>query len=161
MVTSRRKPGRQESVSAALRVVLDTNVVLSALIFGGGAAGRLRLGWQQGAFVPLASAATVQELVRVLAYPKFRLARPDQDELLADYLPYAQTVLIPEPPPAVPECRDPQDAPFMHLAVAGKAQALVSGDRDLLALAGEFEESCGYPVVSMGAFLRTWPITVK
>ena len=71
-------------------MVLDTNVVLSALVFGGGQAGRLRLAWQQGAFVPLVSTATAQELVRVLAYPKFRLSKSDQDELLADYLPYAQ-----------------------------------------------------------------------
>ena len=80
-----------------MRVVLDTNVVLSALVFGGGAAGRLRLGWQQGTFVPLASTATVQELVRVLAYPKFRLAPAEQQELLADYLPWVQTVRIPQP----------------------------------------------------------------
>ena len=54
-------------MSAPLRVVLDTNVVLSALVFGGGLAGRLRVGWQQGVFVPLASTATAQELMRVLA----------------------------------------------------------------------------------------------
>jgi predicted nucleic acid-binding protein len=38
------------------------------------------------------------------------------------------------PPPAVPACRDPFDVPFLQLAVAGKARALVSGDRALLAL---------------------------
>jgi predicted nucleic acid-binding protein len=92
--------------------VLDTNVVLSALVFGGGEAGKLRRGWQAGAFVPLVSAVTVQELLRVLAYPKFALTRADQDELLADYLPYAQTVRMPQPLPLVPECRDPLDIPF-------------------------------------------------
>lgn len=143
-------------MSAPLRVVLDTNVVLSALVFGGGTAGRLRLGWQQGLFVPLASTATAQELVRVLAYPKFRLSRLEQDELLADYLPYTQTVRIPQPPPSVPDCRDPMDVPFMHLAVAGKAQVLVSGDRDLLALAKEFERTSGCPIVSLDAFARTF-----
>ena len=56
------------------RVVLDTHVVLSALLFGGGPAGRVRAGWQEGRFVPLVSTATAQELVRVLAYPKFRLS---------------------------------------------------------------------------------------
>jgi predicted nucleic acid-binding protein len=82
-----------------MRVVLDTNVVLSALVFGGSTAGRLRLAWQQGVFVPLASTATAQELLRVLAYPKFRLSAQEQDELLADYLPYTRTVRIPRPPP--------------------------------------------------------------
>jgi putative PIN family toxin of toxin-antitoxin system len=123
-------------MSAPPRVVLDTNVVLSALVFGGGPVARIRTGWQAGRFVPLASKATAGELVRVLAYPKFGLAPAEQAELLADYLPWVQAVRVPDPPPAVPVCRDPFDAPFLHLAVAGKAKALVSGDRALLALAG-------------------------
>lgn len=142
-------------MTAPLRVVLDTNVVLSALVFSGGQAAQLRLGWQQGAFVPLASTATAQELVRVLAYPKFGLSKAEQDELLADYLPYAQTVRIPVPPPAVPACRDPMDLPFMHLAVAGQAQALLTGDKDLIALAAEFEQASGCRIVTMGAFLKS------
>lgn len=141
-------------MTSPMRVVLDTNVVLSALVFGGGQAGRLRLGWQQRAFVPLASKASVQELVRVLGYPKFRLSKPDQDELLADYLPYAQTVRIPQPPPTVPECRDLLDVPFLHLAVAGKAQVLVSGDKDLLVLSEEFKRACGCSIATMDTFLN-------
>lgn len=137
-----------------MRVVLDTNVVLSALVFGGGSAGRLRLGWQQGTFVPLASTATVQELVRVLAYPKFRLSPAEQQELLADYLPWVQTVRIPQPPPPVPDCRDPLDLPFMHLAVAGKADVLVSGDGDLLALADGFGRTGGCPITNLDTFFR-------
>ena len=136
------------------RVVLDTNVVLSALVFGGGQAGRLRLGWQQGVFVPLASTATAQELVRVLAYPKFRLSKQEREELLADYLPHAQTVRIAQPPPSVTTCRDPLDVPFMHLAVAGGAQMLVSGDRDLLALADEFKAVSGCLIVTLDTFLN-------
>ena len=142
-------------MSTPLRVVLDTNVVLSALVFGGGPAGRLRLAWQQQqAFVPLASSATVQELVRVLAYPKFHLSVPEQEELLADYLPYAELVRIPTPTPWVPDCRDPLDLPFMQLAVAGKAQVLVSGDQDLLVLAVEFEKLCGCRIVNLDTFLN-------
>lgn len=60
--------------SAAPRVVVDTNVVLSALVFGGGATARVRQAWQTGRLLPLASTATVQELMRVLAYPKFKLS---------------------------------------------------------------------------------------
>lgn len=118
------------------RVVLDTNVVLSALVFRSESAQRLRRAWQGGACRPLASTATVQELLRVLAYPKFRLSASDRHELLADYLPWTSSVRIPNPPPAVPACRDPLDAPFLELAAAGRAQWLVSGDRDVLALAG-------------------------
>ena len=89
----------------------------------------------------------MQELVRVLAYPKFDLTKPEQDELLADYLPDVEAVRIAHPPPTVPQCRDPSDLPFMHLAVAAKARALVSGDRDLSAIAAEFERACACPIV--------------
>ena len=143
-------------MSAPLRVVLDTNVVLSALVFGGGLAGRVRLAWQGGAIQPLASTATVQELVRVLAYPKFRLSALEQQELLADYLPHVETVRIPQPPPTVPDCRDAMDLPFMQLVVAGKAGVLVSGDRDLLAMAGEFERACGCPILGLESFARRY-----
>lgn len=135
----------------SLRAVLDTNVVLSALVFGKGPTARLRIAWQQGVFVPLASTGTAQELVRVLAYPKFRLDAIAQQELLADYLPYAVVVRVSEPPPAVPACRDPFDLPFLHLAAAGQADALVTGDADLLALDGQ--ASC--PIMPPDAFLQS------
>jgi putative PIN family toxin of toxin-antitoxin system len=148
-------------MNTAVRVVLDTNVVLSALVFRGGAVGLVRHAWQSGLVLPLASTATVQELVRGLAYPKFRLSPAEQDELLADYLPYAETVRIAHTPPTVPDCRDGQDLPFMHLAVVGKAQALVSGDRDLLAMAAEFESASGCPIVSIDAFCKMHSFAVR
>jgi putative PIN family toxin of toxin-antitoxin system len=117
-----------------LRVVLDTNVVLSALVFAKGSTALIRSAWQAGECIPLVSTATVQELIRVLAYPKFRLDTQEQSELLADYLPFTEVVGIPNPPPFIPDCRDPDDLPFLVLAQAGKAQALVTGDADLLVL---------------------------
>ena len=143
-------------MSAAVRVVLDTNVVLSALLFRGGAAAQVRQAWQRERLLPLASTATVQELVRVLAYPKFHLSFAEQDELLADYLPYVETVRIPQPPPKVPACRDVLDLPFMHLAVTGKAQVLVSGDRDLLSIAKVFERVSSCPILPLDVFCRTY-----
>jgi putative PIN family toxin of toxin-antitoxin system len=135
------------------RVVLDTNVVLFALIFGGGPVVGVRAGWQSERFVPLASRATVAELARVLRYPKFGLSTAEQEELFADYLPWVQVVQVPDPPPKVPRCRDPFDLPFLHLAVAGKADVLVSGDRDLLALA-HAPGIC--PILGVEAFRRRY-----
>lgn len=63
---------------------------------------------------------------------------PGHEDLLADDLPWCETVLIPVPPPAVPDCRDPFDQPFLVLALAGHATALLTGDRDLLVLADDF-----------------------
>ncbi|MGA9334094.1 MAG: putative toxin-antitoxin system toxin component, PIN family [Rudaea sp.] len=122
----------------SLRVVLDTNVVLSALLFGAGATAQLRRAWQGNSLRPLVNTATAHELIRVLAYPKFRLTANEQEDLLADYLPYATTIRKPARLPRVPSCRDPFDLPFLQLALTGKAEALVSGDKDLLALADGF-----------------------
>ena len=94
--------------------------------------------------------------MRVLAYPKFRLSPAEQEELLADYLPYAETVRLTQPLPTVPDCRDALDLPFMHLAATGKAKALVSGDRDLLAIAAEFERVCACLIVSLDVFCQTY-----
>ena len=98
----------------------------------------LRTAWQKNAIQPLVSRDTASELLRVLAYPKFSLDAAEREELLADFLPWCETVRIPEPPPVVPDCRDPYDRPFLQLAIEGRADALVTGDKDLLALADAF-----------------------
>ncbi len=137
-------------MSAAPRVVLDTNIVLSALIFKRERLAVVREAWQSGGYSPLVSPATVAELIRTLSYPKFRLSAEDQGELLADYLPFCTTVRIPAKPPMTPVCRDPFDLPFLQLARVGRADWLVTGDADLLSMAKEF--SC--PIITGQAFLR-------
>jgi putative PIN family toxin of toxin-antitoxin system len=136
-------------------VVLDTNLVVSALVFAQGRLSALRHAWQDGHCVPLVSKPTTTELIRVLAYPKFKLSDEEQQDLLADYLPWCATVRIPNPPPATPDCRDPFDQPFLQLAVAGKADYLVSGDQDLLSLADQFK--C--PIVTAEQFLESLGLT--
>lgn len=133
------------------RVVIDTNLVLSALVFAQGRLSPLRLAWQGALCQPLLSSATAAELMRVLAYPKFKLSVEDQQELLADYLPYCTTVRMPAKLPAAPDCRDKFDLPFLQLAVVGKADYLVSGDHDLLSLASRFV--C--PIITAGQFMKT------
>lgn len=132
-------------------VVIDTNLVLSALVFAQGRPATLRHAWQGERCRPLVSRVTATELIRVLAYPKFKLTPDEQQELLADYLPWCITVRIPNPLPETPECRDPFDLPFLQLAVAGKADYLVSGGQDLLSLAGQF--AC--PIITADQFIKT------
>ncbi len=119
------------------RLVLDTNVLLSALLFQSGSLSWLRTAWQAGSLRPLANRQTVAELARVLCYPKFRLVPVEREEMLAEYLPWCEIVTIPAPP-VVPDCRDPFDRPFLELALASGADALVTGDGDLLALVDAF-----------------------
>ncbi|NQU59226.1 MAG: putative toxin-antitoxin system toxin component, PIN family [Rhodospirillales bacterium] len=119
------------------RIVLDTNVLLSALLFNSGSLSWLRDAWQSELIRPLASHDTTTELIRVLSYPKFRLTDDERKDLLADYLPWCETITISEPLD-VPDCRDPLDRPFLELARMANADALVSGDKDLLVLAAAF-----------------------
>ena len=100
---------------------------------------------------PIVCRETVAELLRVLAYPKFRLDQAERDALLAEYLPYAETAQVPNPRPELPlACRDRDDAVFPHLARASGAAFLVSGDTGLTVLAA------AYPMISP-AMLRQIP----
>lgn len=117
----------------ALRVVLDTNVLVSALVFRTGNPAALRGAWQAERIRPMASHETASELIRVLAYPKFQLTDIERQELLAEYLPWCESITVPADI-VVPEVRDADDRMFLRLALAGAADALVTGDQDLLSL---------------------------
>lgn len=119
-----------------MRVVLDTNVVVSAILFTKGRLTWLREGWSSGRFLPLIDTPCAQELLRVLAYPKFRLTQGDIQTLLGTYLPFAEAVNTASARTSrLPHCRDPHDQKFLILAQQGKADVLVTGDQALLALA--------------------------
>ncbi len=134
------------------RVVLDTNVLLSALLFQAGTPSWLRHAWQSGTVRPLASSDTTAELIRVLTYPRFRLSAAEREDALADYLPWCEVAAVPRRT-RVPPCRDPFDRPFLMLAAAAKAEALVTGDRDLLALADAF----AVPILTPARFREGLP----
>ena len=98
----------------------------------------MRQAWQLDEIRPLVCRATANELLRVLAYPKFRLQEMEQKNLLADFLPYAEVVDLPDPWPDLPLCRDKHDQVFLVLARVAKADFLVTGDDDILALSERF-----------------------
>lgn len=116
-----------------LRLVIDTNVLLSALLFSKGSMAWVRTAWQSNVIRPLVSRDTTEELIRVLAYPKFKLSTQEKEHLLGDYLPWCETVNV-KYIISTPECRDPLDAPFLALALSADADALVTGENDLLVL---------------------------
>lgn len=117
---------------APLRVVLDTNALVSALLFGG-RSGMLRDLWKSGRIIPLVSKETFAEFRRVLSYPKFKLSQREIRAILnEEILPFVEPVEIIEQVTGV--CRDPHDDMFLAVAASGGAQYLVSGDQDLLVL---------------------------
>jgi putative PIN family toxin of toxin-antitoxin system len=115
-----------------VRVVIDTNVLLSGLLFGG-APERIRDLWVLGRLVPLLSRETFAEFRRVLAYPKFRLTPAEITMIVEEELiPYAEVVEATVDASGV--CRDPYDDKFLSLAASGRADYLITGDQDLLVL---------------------------
>lgn len=130
------------------RVVLDTNCLVSALIFSRGRFAWLREAWQAKRFIALASRDTVSELLRVLAYPKFKLSQDEQETLLAEFLPFVETVKIETTPEGLPEIRDANDVIFLVLATVAQADALVSGDGDIQSVRDQFH----IPILTVAEF---------
>jgi putative PIN family toxin of toxin-antitoxin system len=115
-----------------VRVVLDTNAVVSALLFSGVSSKLVSL-WQNGLITPLLSREILDEYLRVLSYPKFELSEEEIKELIQEeILPFAE-VVKPKRRLRVVR-RDPSDNKFLECAVAGKASVIISGDKDLLSL---------------------------
>lgn len=113
------------------RLVLDTNVLVSALLFRSEASG-LFDAWCSGEFRMAVSEAILDEYERVLGYPKFRLRRQEREAIMRQYvLPFCDRY---KPEQTRQVCTDPDDDKFFHCASAAHA-ALVSGDRAVLALA--------------------------
>ena len=131
-----------------IRVVPDTNVVVSALLFGG-TPGELVFWWKKRHIIPLLSKEILDEYLRVLAYPKFELTKEEILFLITrEILPWFEVVEnITDKTSYVPE--DPEDDKFLRCAVSGKADYLVSGDQHLLKLSAP-----PVPVLSVQEFLR-------
>ena len=116
-----------------MKVVSDTNTIVSALLFTNGQLAWLRHYWSIQNVISLASKSTVDELIRVLAYPKFQLEVDEINILLAEFIPYVTVVKV-TARKNNPRCRDPGDQIFVDLAMSGGADVLVTGDKALLAM---------------------------
>ena len=115
-------------------VVIDTNVIVSALLFGG-KPGKLIQFWKAGQIQPLISKEITEEYLRVLAYPKFNLSENDIGFLLNhEILPYFKAVKIKPGRWKTAIEDDPSDDMFIRCAVSGICKIIISGDRHLLDL---------------------------
>ncbi|MGE0874431.1 MAG: putative toxin-antitoxin system toxin component, PIN family [Burkholderiales bacterium] len=134
-----------------MRLVLDTNVVASALLWGG-TPERLIQAAEDGGLEFFTSEALIAELAGILQRTKFaaRLAQLNSSpaEVVARYREIADTVEA--SPIEESALRDPDDAAVLACALAARADAIVSGDDDLHAL-GTFQ---GIPVLSPAQLLQ-------
>ncbi|GAI29205.1 unnamed protein product [marine sediment metagenome] len=115
-----------------IRAVVDTNVFISSTLYEGYAS-KLLSYWQRGRFIYLISKEVLEEYIRVLSYPRFRLTEEEIKWIIQkELLPYIETVKIKIPVSVIKT--DPSDNIFLSAAVEGKVSFIVSGDRHLLAL---------------------------
>ncbi|MGE4339091.1 MAG: putative toxin-antitoxin system toxin component, PIN family [Pigmentiphaga sp.] len=122
---------------SVLRVVLDTNVLVSGLAYPGSVPGRIVAAWRQGGLDVALSHYILDELARVLPrLPRVRMT-PVEIRDLADSLMFLADIVEPNGVQDG-ELRDPADQPVLLTLLASKAQYLITGDKDLLALAGRY-----------------------
>ena len=129
-----------------MRAVLDPNVIISALLSPAGPPAHALRSWQHGRFALIASPKLLDELDRALAYPKLRRRIPAQPATAVLGLLARGATIAPDvaDPPA--RCADPEDDDLLALAESRRA-ALVTGDKHLLALRGQF------PIFTAAEFL--------
>lgn len=122
-------------MGAAVRVVLDTNVLLSLFVFADSRYAPLRGRLESGEWHALTDARCLHEFRRVLAYPMFSLDTAAQVAAFDAYSRLAETIAPAADPVILPECQDPDDQKFLEIARDGGAQWLVTSDKALLKLA--------------------------
>jgi len=121
-----------------VRVVLDTNILIGALITTGTPPDRLYRAWLRGEMELVTSAAQLAELAEVLARPRLQKYL-DADEAEAIVGNMRARALVLEAPPDVDLSPDPKDNPILAAAIAGKADLIVSGDKRHMLALGEVE----------------------
>ncbi len=121
----------------ALRVVFDTNVLVSLYVFADSRFAPLRARIESGEWQAITNDACFNEFRRVLGYPMFALAEERQQDALAAYGKSATHLARPPPETIVslPRCSDRDDQKFLELARDGGADWLVTADKALLKLA--------------------------
>ena len=121
--------GKKEEIK---RVVLDTNVLVSALLFRGELS-KIRDLWKTGKIIPVLSKDTFREFNNVLEYPKFRLTKDEIRSILEEeVLPYFEVAEIIQNVSGI--CRDSDDDKFIACALSAGVKIIVSGDPHLLKL---------------------------
>jgi putative PIN family toxin of toxin-antitoxin system len=129
----------------ALRVVLDTNVLVSGLAYPGSIPGRIIGAWRHGSLDVVLSHHILDEMARIL--PRLSRAKLSQTEIrdLVDSFMFLADVVEPGAEQD-PNLRDPADQLVLATLKAAQARYLITGDKDLLVLAEQ------YPVVSPADF---------
>jgi uncharacterized protein len=131
-----------------MRIVLDTNILISALFFKGELC-RFHNLWKSGKITPLLTRETFGEFQKVLEYPKFKLTKDKiQFIIYEEILPYFEIVEVKKEIKGV--SKDPDDDKFISCAVNGNSEYIISGDGDL----PDISKYRKIVIISPGEFLK-------
>ena len=134
-----------------MRAVVETSILVRALIKPHGTVGPVLLRLRHGEYILLYAQSLLEELLDVLNRPRIRhkygLTEEDIETVVGLILLRGEAVM---PEERISACRDPRDDEFLEVAVAGRAGVIVSGDQDLLTL----HPFAGIPILPPADFLR-------
>ena len=131
-----------------LRVVIDTNVFISAILFKGYPAKLVDL-WKKNFLKILISKEVLEEYIKVLSYPKFQLSKEEINYIVEkELLPFVEVIKVKSKISIIKE--DKEDNKFLILALEGNASCIISGDKHLLKLK-KFHNT---PIVTIKEFLE-------
>jgi putative PIN family toxin of toxin-antitoxin system len=118
-----------------MRVVVDTNILIRALIKPSGTVGPILRRLAQAEFEMVYSRAMFEELLEKLALPRLKNKYHITDDVIADLVALLTLrAKLVAPDVTVTVCRDPEDNMVIEAALAGRAECIVTGDDDLLTL---------------------------
>jgi putative PIN family toxin of toxin-antitoxin system len=136
-----------------LRVVIDTNVIVSGILSSKGAPAELLNAWRERRFLLLTSSAIVAEVWAVMQYPRIRLKyhiSDEETEHVIALLEHDALLVAGETDVAGSVPEDPKDEMFLACALDGQADVIVSGDHHLLDL-GSYRD---IPIMTARQFLE-------
>lgn len=133
-----------------MRVVLDTNVWISGLLLPKSTAGEIIAAGEQNKFTMVISRPILDEIRKVLFYPKIQKRLHWDESKIDHYLSllvfFAESVELKKEDIKVKVARDANDTPILHTLIASHADYLVTGDDDLLCLKQD------YPIITLAEF---------
>ncbi|MBF0138525.1 MAG: putative toxin-antitoxin system toxin component, PIN family [Magnetococcus sp. DMHC-1] len=123
-----------------MRVVLDTNVLISGLMFPNGIPGKIVAAWQRGDLRMVMNEAMVVEVNKVLAYPKIRHRLQWDDQHIIRFVNVLRNFveMVAMSSLNIIDLRDSSDAPILAAFFVSGADCLITGDQDLLVLQDQF-----------------------
>ncbi|MDY6877084.1 MAG: putative toxin-antitoxin system toxin component, PIN family [Chloroflexota bacterium] len=134
-----------------MRAVVDTNILVRAVIKPSGTVGPVLLRLRHGGYTLLYAQSLLEEPIDVLNRPrirdKYHLTDQDMLAVVSLILLRGEAVI---PQERIMTCRDPKDDQFLEVAVSGRADVIVSGDQDLLVL----HPFAGIPILPPATFLQ-------